>query len=62
MNAGTYTEGELRSRLRGFEVEFEMESEDFLSRWESGDLRYTDAYFVWAGLCTRLGVKQRELA
>jgi hypothetical protein len=62
MTGTTYTEGDLRERLRGFEVEYEMESGDFLSRWETGDLRYTDAFFVWAGLCSRLGVRQRELA
>lgn len=62
MNAETYTEDDLRTRLRGFEVEYKMESGDFLSRWETGDLPYTDAFFVWAGLCSRLGVRQRELA
>jgi hypothetical protein len=62
MAGTTYTEGELRERLHGFEFEYKMESEDFLSRWETGDLPYKDAFFVWAGLCSRLGVRQRELA
>jgi hypothetical protein len=60
--AVTYSENDLRDRLRGFETEYDMESEDFLSKWESGDLPYTDAFFVWASLCTRLGVRERELA
>jgi hypothetical protein len=57
-----YTESELHARLRRFEAEFEMESEDFLTRWEAGELPRTDAFFVWAGLCSRLGVRHREFA
>jgi hypothetical protein len=63
MDVGTYTESDLRGRLRAFEAEYDMESEDFVSRWETGDdLPHTDDFFVWASLCSRLGVRQRELA
>jgi hypothetical protein len=60
--AATYTEGDLRSRLRRFEAEYRMESEEFLMRWEAGTLPHRDAFFAWAGLCSRLGVPEREPA
>ena len=58
----TYTEDDLRIRLSGYEVEYAMTSEEFLSRWSAGDLPITGAFFAWAGLCGRLGVPVRELA
>jgi hypothetical protein len=58
----TYTEDDLRARLRGYEAEFGMDSEDFLSRWSANDLPITGSFFAWAGLCSRLGVRVRELA
>ncbi len=58
----TYTEADLYARLRAFEAEYQMASDEFFARWEAGDLPFTDAYFVWAGLCARLGVREREYA
>lgn len=58
----TYSEADLRDRLVGFETEFEMDSEDFLARWEASDLPFTSPFFAWAGLCSRLGVRVREMA
>jgi hypothetical protein len=58
----TYTEDDLRSRLRGYETEYDMDSEDFLARWAANDLPITSVFFAWAGLCSRLGVRVRELA
>ena len=57
-----YTEEDLRARLRSFEEEYDRDSEGFLAEWEAGRLPHTDDYFVWAGLCYRLGVREREFA
>jgi hypothetical protein len=58
----TYTEDDLRARLARYEAEHHMDSEEFISRWAANDLPFTGAYFAWAGLCNRLGVRVRELA
>lgn len=57
-----YSESVLHARLSHFEAEFGKGSEEFLAEWERGDLPATDEYFAWAGLCNRLGVRERELA
>lgn len=57
-----YTEGNLRDRLRSFEEMYGRGSEEFIADWEAGRLPHTDDYFVWAGLCHRLGVRAREHA
>lgn len=59
---GRYTEDELRARLRSFEERYERDSEEFLAEWEAGRLPHTADHFVWAGLCYRLGVPERESA
>lgn len=53
---GCYTEKDLRDRLRSLEETYGRDSEDFIAEWEAGRLPYTDDYFVWAGLCHRLGI------
>ena len=59
---GSYTHADLQARLRTFESQHRMSSEDFFTRWERGDLPRTDAYFAWAGLCSQLGVKELDPA
>ena len=61
-NPATYTEADLHDRLRKFEAEYGMDSENFLTEWEADRLPHTDELFVWAGLCSRLGVRVREFA
>jgi hypothetical protein len=58
----TYSEAGLAARLREFEREYRMSSNDFFARWEARELPLTDVYFVWAGLCGRLGIHSREPA
>jgi hypothetical protein len=59
---GRYTEEDLRARLRFFEEEYGRNSEEFITEWEAGRLPHTADHFVWAGLCYRLGVREREFA
>jgi hypothetical protein len=59
---GTYTKADLVKRLRAFEDEYDLSSEEFFTKWEAGELPHTDDFFVWAGLCGYLGVKELESA
>lgn len=59
---GTYNKAALVERLLSFEDEYGMSSEEFFTRWERGELPHTDPFFVWAGLCGHLGVKELDFA
>jgi hypothetical protein len=47
------TAEDLRAELRDFEQRFGMSSEEFLSRWRSGQHPELDSpeYFDWVGAC-----------
>lgn len=59
---GSYTESDLHGRLSAFEEAFEMRSAEFFTKWERNELPHTDDFFVWAGLCSHLGVRELDLA
>jgi hypothetical protein len=61
-NRATYSETGLVARLREFEREYRMSSDDFFTRWEASELPFTDAFFTWAGLCGRLNVREHATA